>query len=255
MKEFFARLNPTERRFVVGVAVVFFLVINIVWVWPHFGDWGVTRDAMDDASKKLILFESGTNLIPSLQKEIEKYQNQGQLVPSGDQAVNFVRQIQNQAAMSGVIPESMYAQRQANDTNNPFFENQVENLTLQSGEKQLVDFLYNLGAGSNSLIRVKVLSLAPDPSHQRLTTRLTLMASYQKKSVGSAAAASGRTRRPAPENKPNKPAAAPTPAPAAARKPGPTNAAPSTVPRPFGATNHPLPRPSGAVKPLPPTKK
>jgi hypothetical protein len=251
MKEFFARLNPTERRFVVGVAVVFFLVINIVWVWPHFGDWSLTRTKMDDASRKLALFESGTNLIPALQREIEKYQNQGQLVPSADQAVSFVRLIQNQAAMSGVIPESMYAQRQANDTNNPFFENQVENLTLQSGEKQLVDFLYNLGAGPNSLIRVKVLSVVPDPSHQRLTTRLTLMASYQKKSVRSAPGAPGATRRSAPETKTNKPAAAP----AGARKPGPTNTAPANVLKPLGATNRPVPSSSGGAKPLSPTKK
>jgi hypothetical protein len=246
MKEFFARLNPTERRFVVGVAVVFFLAINIVWVWPHFGDWSVTRDKMEIARTNLTLFAGGTNLIPGLQKEIERYQKQGVLVPSGDQAVNFVRLIQNQAAMSGVIPESMTPVRQPNDTNNPFFENQVENLTLQCGEKQLVDFLYNLGAGSNSLIRVKVLYVQPDPSHQRLTTRLTLMASYQKKSVRSAPATSGTTRRPATENKPG---AAPTNAPAAVRRPGPTNTAPANVPKP-GA-----PAPGGSAKPLPPTKK
>jgi hypothetical protein len=253
MKEFFARLNPTERRFVVGVAVVFFLVINIVWVWPHFGDWSATRGKMDDASKKLVLFESGTNLIPGLQKEIERYQNQGLLVPSGDQAVNFVRLIQSQAAMSGVIPESMTPTRQPNDTNNPFFENQVENLTMQCGEKQLVDFLYSLGAGSNSLIRVKVLYVQPDPSHQRLSTRLTLMASYQKKSVRSGPAASGATRRPAPQSPApgSKPTAAPATAPATARKPAPTNAPPANALRPFAATNRPPP----GSKPLPPTKK
>jgi hypothetical protein len=66
MKEFFARLNPTERRFVVGVAVVFFLVINIVWVWPHFSDWSQTRIKMDTAGANLAKFAGGTNLIPSL---------------------------------------------------------------------------------------------------------------------------------------------------------------------------------------------
>jgi len=135
MKEFFARLNPTERRFVVGVAVVFFLVINIVWVWPHFGDWSATRTRMDVASKKMILFQGGTNLIPSLQKEIDKYQRQGPLVPSADQALSFVRVIQNQAAMSGVIPESMIPVRQSSSTNNPFFIEQGENITLQSGDR------------------------------------------------------------------------------------------------------------------------
>ncbi len=81
MKEFWTRLNSTERRFVVGVGVVFFLVINIVWVWPHFGDWSNTKGQMAAARTRLVTFESGTNLIPDLKKRIAQYQGQGQVVP------------------------------------------------------------------------------------------------------------------------------------------------------------------------------
>jgi hypothetical protein len=239
MKEFFARLNPTERRFVVGVAVVFFLVINIVWVWPHFADWGDTRGRMEAASKQLVVFETGTNLIPDLQKKIAKFQGQGQVVPSADQAVQFVRLIQNQTAQFGIIPENMSSQRQPGATNS-FFVDQAETMTLQTTEKQLVDFLYSLGATSNSLIRVKVLSVQPDPSHQRLTAHVTLVASYQKKAIGSVGAAPASAAA-------KKPAATETKPADAAGKPAVTN---------HVATNHlPISVTNGLQKILTPTKK
>ena len=132
MKEFFSRLNPTERRFVVGVIVAFFLVANLVWVWPHFGDWSETKTRMGAASDHLAQFQGGTNKIPALQKEIEKYQKQGVVVPGSEQAVQFVRLIQSQAARSGVITVSMSPQREATGAENPFFVEQNETMTLQS---------------------------------------------------------------------------------------------------------------------------
>ena len=40
MKKYFAQLRPFERRLAVGVVVVVFLVLNYVFIWPHFSDWG-----------------------------------------------------------------------------------------------------------------------------------------------------------------------------------------------------------------------
>lgn len=180
MKEFIARLNPTERRFVVGVAVVFFLVVNVVWVWPHFGDWGKTRTALDNARPLLTKFATGTNQIPALTKEIHNYQIAGSFVPAEDQISRFFRQIQNQAAASHVGILRMSNSRQAAPADNPFFVEQNQTVQLQSSEKELVDFLYQLGADSNSLIRVKVLSVQPDPRRENLTTGVTLVASYQR---------------------------------------------------------------------------
>lgn len=227
MKDFFARLNPTERRFVVGVIVVFFIVINLVWVWPHFSDWGQTRTRMGTAREKLALFDAGVAKIPALRREIEKFQRQGEAVPTDDQAVRFVRTIQSEAARSGVIPSSMTPGRQTGT--NAFFVEQNETVTLQCQEKQLVDFLYNLGSG-DSLIRVKVLSVQPDQSHQQLSTRVTLVASYQKK------AAAPRT-------------ATATPAPAAPAKPA------VAAPVKPAATNPVIPLPATAPKSLTLPKK
>jgi hypothetical protein len=254
MKDFFARLNPTERRFVVGVVVVFFLVINIVWVWPHFGDWSQTKGRMADATTRLQLFESGTNLIPALQKKIAEFQGHGQVVPPENQSVQFVREIQLEAGKCGFVPQSMTSGR-GSGTNSQYFVEQTENMTLDTTEKQLVDFLYNLGAGTNSLIRVKSLTIQPDGSHSRLSSRVTVEASYQKKAVGAVGTTATATaqKRPAAEQKA---APAPTTAPAKPASKPVTNAAP--VIKPAVAPNHgPTNRvvPPGITQPLTPNKK
>ena len=69
--------------------------------------------------------------------------------------------------------------RTTTGTNEEFFIRLTQTIGVQSGEPQLVDFLYNLGAGS-SLIRVRGLSLRPDPPRQQLVANVTLVASYQK---------------------------------------------------------------------------
>lgn len=255
MKEFWARLNSTERRFVVGVVVVFFLVVNIVWVWPHFGDWSETQGRMKAARSLLGTFQNGTNMIPELKKQTDKYLGAGQIVQEENQALDFARLVQNQTMSFGIIPQGTSTRRDTGPTNS-FFMEQVETMSFDSTEKQLVDFLYSLGATSNSLIRVKVLSVQPDPSHQRLASRLTLVASYQKKAIaGGGAPAAGQKTAPANTTAPAnaKPATATNnaklPPPPTANRPAATNR--------VGVSNvNRLPAPpGGAPKNLTPNKK
>ena len=145
---------------------------------------------MAAARTQLATFESGTNLIPDLQKSIDKY-GHGKVVPQEDQALQFARLVQNQTTLFGIIPQNIVFRKESTSgttTNNAFFVDQTATMQLDTTEKQLVDFLYSIGAGSNSLIRVKVLAVQPESSHTRLTTRVTLVASYQK-AIGSAGAA------------------------------------------------------------------
>ena len=58
MKKYFAHLRPLERRLAVGVAVILILVLNYVFVWPHFSDWGQLRRRENDARRKLALYQS-----------------------------------------------------------------------------------------------------------------------------------------------------------------------------------------------------
>ena len=212
MNTYLSKLNPTERRFVVVVGMVFFLVINIFWVWPHFSDWNDLQKRLAETRSKLALYDSAFQTTNTVGKEVERMAHAGQEVPPEDQSVQFLRDIQNQSARSGVSVTSNG--RQITRTNQ-FFIDQIQTITVQSGEKPLVDFLYNLGTG-NSLVRVRDLSIRPDPSHQQLVANITLIASYQKNPKA----------RPA-----NPPAAAPGPtktAPAPA-----TGSAQTNKPRPF----------------------
>ena len=218
MKGYFSKLNSGERRFVVIVGLVAFLVINIFWVWPHFSDWGAIRGRLDTATATLATFNAMFEKTNGLAVEVEKMQRAGASVPPEDQAVSFLRTIQTQAQQSGVAVGGNG--RLITRTNNPFFIEQVQTITVASGEKQLEDFLYNLGSG-DSLVRVRDLSVRPDPQHQQLQANLTLIASYQKNVKVVAAPAA----KPAAA-----PAAKPAAAPAAPPKAAPTAAADTSKP-------------------------
>ncbi len=177
MKKYLAQLRPMERRLVVGVAVVLVLVLNAVFIWPHFSDWGNLRHRLDEARRKLKLYQTAIAQIPALTAEVKKYETAGQFVAPEDQGINFMRTIQAQSAQSGV--NIVNTSRQITHTNDAFFVEQVENINVLATEDQLVDFLYKLGSGA-SMIRVRDLELQPDAPRQRLTANIRLVASYQK---------------------------------------------------------------------------
>jgi hypothetical protein len=64
-------------------------------------------------------------------------------------------------------------------TNDAFFIEQVQNISVVATDQQLVDFLYKLGSGA-SMIRVRDLELQPDGPRQHLNANIRLVASYQK---------------------------------------------------------------------------
>ena len=208
MKKYFERLSSLERRFVIGVLVVVFLLLNVLFVWPRFADWNAAQVRLAKARKTLAQWQAEVNQSPTIQTQVKVLESEGAAVPPEDQSIDFLRTIQTQAAQSGV--NILGNARQIARTNQ-FFLEQAQSITTQSGEEQLVAFLYNLGEG-NSLIRVRDLSLRPDAPRQQLTANIKLVASYQKKPVTRAA--------PPAAVKPVVPAATPAPPPAAA-KPAP----------------------------------
>ena len=176
MKDFFARLSSMERRFVVGVFVVFIIVINILFIWPRFKDWDVTQNRLAKARRMLAAFEAEIKQMQSYERKVKALEDGNAPVPPEDQGIEFVRNIQTQAAQSGF---PVVFGRMTEGTNQIFVE-KTQPITLVAEESQLVDFLYNLGAG-NSLIRARDLRLSPDPPRQKLSASVKLVASYQKK--------------------------------------------------------------------------
>ncbi|HMP84961.1 MAG TPA: hypothetical protein PKA41_19900 [Verrucomicrobiota bacterium] len=190
MNKYLSRLSPTERRFVVGVTVVAFVVLNFIFVWPHFGDRVRYKSRLDRARSTIERYEKEISQRPKYEGQIRALeQHEGASVPQEDQSIDFLRTIQSQAGLTGV---NVLNYGRQTTVSNQFFIERSQAITTQSGEKELVGFLYNLGTG-NSMIRVRGLSIRRDPSGTQLSANITLAASYQKKTpparTGTSAAA------------------------------------------------------------------
>ncbi len=177
MKKYFEQLRPMERRLVVAVVVVLFIVLNWVFVKPHFSDWSKLSQRADVAARDLNIRQKAAAEKPELEKQLKVYESEGEFVAQEDQAINFMRTIQTQSGQSGVQLQN--TSRQITRTNDVFFIEQIQNINVLATDDQLVEFLYQLGSGA-SMIRVRDLELQPDQPRQHLTANIKLVASYQK---------------------------------------------------------------------------
>jgi len=177
MKKYFAQLRPLERRLAIGVLVILLLVLNYVFIWPHFADWGNLRRRGDDAQRKLKLYQAAIAQRPTYEAQAKNLESSGAFVELQDQSVNMMRAIQSQSAQSGV--GIVNTSRQMTKTNDAFFVEQIQNINVLANDEHLVDFLYKLGSGA-STIRVRDLELQPDNAKQNLNASIRLVASYQK---------------------------------------------------------------------------
>lgn len=186
MNGYWNNLRPMEKRLVVGVGTMVIILLNLWFVVPHFSDLTKVHQRREKAQTTLEVFQKEIAQKDKYIQGIAKLQGEGQNVPPEDQILHFLSSIQSQAAGSGV--QILNTVKPRSDTNQ-FFIEQIQNITVQSKEPQLVDFLYKLGEG-NSLIRVRDLTLHADPSHTLLQAGVKLVASYQKKPTAKGATAS-----------------------------------------------------------------
>lgn len=177
MKGYWENLRPFEKRVLVGVATGLFLIFNVWFVFPHFGDWDKMKDRLATAQRTLEKREAEIKQMPYFDRELKKLANEGQDIPAEEQALQFSRTLTDEMVRSGVTPLS---EGRIQTSTNQFFLKQAKTINVQAPEQQLVDFLFNLGSG-NSLIRVRDLSLHPDPqTRQQLGATIKVIASYQK---------------------------------------------------------------------------
>jgi Tfp pilus assembly protein PilO len=178
MTSYLDRLNlrPFEKRLVVGVGAVLFLVLNALLVVPHFSDLGQAQARRLEALKKLERWQAEIDQKAKYEAGIRRFIQEGKELPAEEQQNQFARTIQDQQVRSGVGIQQFG--RVVTQTNQ-FFLELTQPISVQSGEAQLVDFLYNLGSG-NSLVRVRDLTLRPDAPRQQLSGTVRLVASYQK---------------------------------------------------------------------------
>lgn len=233
-------LQPHERRLVVIVAVVIFIVINWVFVFPVFGELGKTQQLIGDKQKLLAMFKQEVDKKQEYQKKNKELEDLGFFIPLEEQITAFSREVQTKATLSGIkLPTVVPGSPGTTMGTNAFFEEQ--SLVISVGNttrpRELVTFLHNLSK-DNSLIRVSSMTLRPDPTHIYLFGNMTLIKSFQRKA-------------------PARPAASPT----SVASTGATNqsAAPKTAssvssntpPPAVVQSNPPSSRPAAAPKPNP----
>jgi hypothetical protein len=184
-------LKPQERRLVIGALVVGFILVNVWFVWPHFGDWAKNSRKAEDAELAVTRYQKEVNNIPRYKTLIKELEKGGSVsIAAAEQAIQFQKTIQEIANRSGVSINrydpanprrgTVTGNNNSNSQTNAFFEESGLLVQMQQvEEKDLVLFLYNLGSG-NSNIRVKELELSPHNTGTKLVCKALLIASYQK---------------------------------------------------------------------------
>ncbi len=172
-------LRPQERRIVVGVGVLVFVVLNLLFVMPHLSDLGQTEVKLDRARRSLETYQKE---IAKTSQSVERLQS---LQGTGSEVLNeelqLQRIVQTEASNSGLMVNRYDPRPRVSLTKtNQFFEDQFLTIDFNSDGKSLVDFLSNLALG-NSMIRVREMNIKPDGSQTRLVGSLLFVASFQKK--------------------------------------------------------------------------
>ncbi|MGV3772280.1 MAG: hypothetical protein ACO1QB_05220 [Verrucomicrobiales bacterium] len=232
MKSYFDKLNlrPQERRLVVIVGLIFFVVLNIWFIFPKFGEWSLVSARMNLERQNLEKFQTEIAKRPQYEARLNELQSGGSEFLTND--LQFMRIVQGQASSAGLQVNSFQARAPvAGRQTTQFYQELGLNLNYTSGGKELVNFLVGIAA-QNYMIRVREMNVRPDPSQTRLMGNLTLIANLQT-------------------NAPARPAApAARPAPPATNRPAATKAAAGVR----TATNNPASRP-GTMRPNAPTSK
>lgn len=177
MKKYFAQLRPAERRLAVGFMVIIIVLLNWYYIWPHFSDWDNLGGQIRQSQDTLKMYQDGIAQIPATQLALKKYEGQGEFVAPEEQSIDMMRTLSKQQALTGVA--IVNNSRSMSHTNDAFYVEQVQSITVMATEPQLVDFLYNLG-NDPSMIRVRDLELSPDGPRQKLNATIQLVASYQR---------------------------------------------------------------------------
>ena len=168
-------MRPGERRLLVAVALVLFVVVNVWFVWPHFGDLQKARNKRATALDMLYRYNEEIGKKAERETEVKRLESAGSNVARQNQAIELLRAIQKKASANHVSITGN--SRQSTRTNEFFLENS-QNITTLSEESELIDFLYDLGSG-NSTIRVRDLTVRPDPQRYKLSSNIKLVSSYR----------------------------------------------------------------------------
>lgn len=168
-------LRPQERRFIVIVALILFVALNVWKVIPYFSEWGRVSAAMAKSRGNLKKYQEEIARKPEYEAKLKELQGEGGNMLTND--LQFQRIVQSQVAAAGLRMGDLHATPVLGGRTNQFFQEQALSLGFDSGGKELVDFLVNI-ASTNVMIRVRELNVKPDPSQSRLLGNIVLVGNY-----------------------------------------------------------------------------
>ena len=185
MTSYFDRLNlrPQERRLVVLSGTMFFVMLNLWFVKPHFKDWRELGDKMEGSKSKATRYQTESTRLAEYEAKRKELESAGADVLGAEQSVQLLSTLQPLAASSRINVTRWGSPNFVKPTGqqtNAFFEEWNLTLSFNAGEPALVEFLYNLGTGK-SLIRVGSLEVYPAATGTNLEGSVTLVAAYQKR--------------------------------------------------------------------------
>jgi hypothetical protein len=199
MKSLFDRLNlgALERRIVVAALLVLFVVLNAMFVWPQFKDWNRVQGEIKRAKDTLAGFQKEVDGLPALQNKEESLKGTGGAqLASAEMALALMRVVEPKARAAGVNVMSYNPGTGFGVSTNSYFEEQSLRISFQNtGDAELLKFMVSLGE-NNSTIRIRDLTVKPDPTQMKLMGELTMVASYQKAAPGAKPSSPAAPKRP-----------------------------------------------------------
>lgn len=193
-------LRPQERRLVVIVGMVVFVLLNMWFVWPFFGEWGKVQNDLFKGRQTLDRYNS------EIAKRKQYEGKQHELEQTGSEMLSnetdFQRIVSSQAASAGVYVSDLRtgAGASLSTKTNQFFQEQSIVVQFTSGGKEIVDFLVGIAA-QNAMIRVREMNIRPDSTQTKLAGSITFVGNYSKPQTnapsGSRAARTVATAQPA----------------------------------------------------------
>jgi Tfp pilus assembly protein PilO len=194
VNDFLGQLNltPSERRIVVVIFLVVIVVLNLLFVWPRFSDWGRMTKQLEQMRQTEANYISTIQLDVSptngWRKEVEKMARLegGSKIDTPVDPQNQMQQtIIQEERKTGVTVGSFSP---GPVKTNAFFEEHSTAISFESQEPQLVDFLYKMG-NDPAMIRVAKLDLkATEPNRYTLKGTITFTGNYAKQSATTTAA-------------------------------------------------------------------
>lgn len=182
-------LRPGEKRLLVGIGIVLFVVVNFMVVTPKFGEFGRIRSETETLQTEINKFQAMIDKRPKFERELKELEGQGSKIIKEEQSLRLLQTVQSQALASGFTINSSRETTSSSfstSTTNSFFDERSLIVQYDTGYRQLISFLVGL-AEQESMIRVRSMDVKPDPSHQRIQGNITLVASYQRSRNSSAA--------------------------------------------------------------------